>query len=301
MQVYDIPIDQHHREQTQHGCFEFPLAIYETCLDKNVLGYVNWHWHEELQFAYMLKGSAEFFVGQSHHILSKGQGIFINSGVLHKITPDSAPDSSYICLDIHPSLLRGFPGSIIDQKYVRPYLQDKNFTQKSFLPENMTESFILNQLKKINELYNTKENGYELSILIYIMETWRALLSLQPQEQTDKPFTEQDNTRIKSILTFIHLHYREKLSLQEIANEVHLCNSECCRFFKQYMHCTIFDYLLDYRIERSIEALLFSPSAISCIAYDYGFGTTSYYISRFRQKIGCTPLEFRKNKQIKQN
>jgi AraC-like DNA-binding protein len=49
-----------------------------------------------------------------------------------------------------------------------------------------------------------------------------------------------------------------------------------------------------YRIEKSIDSLFFSDLSISQIAYDCGFGSTSYYIEKFRNKTGMTPLEYKK-------
>lgn len=294
MQVYDIPIDPEQREETQHGTFAFPLAIYETDLQKNILGYVHWHWHEELQFSYMQKGSADFFVGQEKITLQTGDGIFINSGVLHQIRPHQRNQrNAYVCLDVHPALLRGFPGSIIDQKYLRPYLQNSSFSYK-YLPHSAAETRpLLQRLQEIHQLYTCQEDGYELSILIRLLQAWKDLLSLEP-ERIAVAAPEQDQQRLKTMLTLIQEHYPEKLTLQDFSAAVHLCDSQCCRLFRQYMHCTLFAYLLEYRLERSMEALLVSAAPISRIAYEHGFSTTSSYISRFRQKTGCTPLAFRK-------
>lgn len=47
----------------------------------------------------------------------------------------------------------------------------------------------------------------------------------------------------------------EKITLEDIAGQVHLCRSECCRFFKNYMQRSLFDYLLYYRIEKACRFL----------------------------------------------
>lgn len=79
MQIYDIPFDQNHMETTHHGNLSFPLAIYTTQISKNILGYIDWHWHHELQFCVVIHGEVEFYVNQNHFILKEGEGIFINT------------------------------------------------------------------------------------------------------------------------------------------------------------------------------------------------------------------------------
>ena len=45
MQLRQIPINRQGMETTSHGAYAFPLAVYETQLDRCALGFVDWHWH----------------------------------------------------------------------------------------------------------------------------------------------------------------------------------------------------------------------------------------------------------------
>lgn len=38
--------------------------------------------------------------------------------------------------------------------------------------------------------------------------------------------------RLKTMLSYIQNHYTEKITLADIAEEINICQSECCRFFK---------------------------------------------------------------------
>ena len=294
MQNYDIQIDAQQKERTQHGSFDFPFAVYENQLSRNVLGYINWHWHEELQFSFVTHGSVKFYVEQTCITLQVGQGIFLNRAVLHSIHPTEESDSTYVCVDFHPSLLTGFPGSRINQRYVQPYLQDRAFNSKLLTADTPAGMKILDELSQAKKLADLQPPGCELSIWIHLLTIWKLLIQLQPEKTLSIAIPEQDRERLKLLLSLVQERYQEKIVLQDFAEAVHLCSSECCRLFKRYMHTTIFDYLIDYRIERSIAALLTTDASVSRIAYDYGFGTTSYYISRFRRKTGHTPLAFRR-------
>jgi AraC-like DNA-binding protein/mannose-6-phosphate isomerase-like protein (cupin superfamily) len=296
LQVYDIHIDQQMKETTQHGSLDFPFAIYETQLNKNVLGFVNWHWHNELQFAYVVSGSIMLYVNNEEIILKSGQGFFINKDVLHMIKPYKIPDSKYVCINIHPSLLYGSPGNVIEQRLIRPYVQNSTFTHCIFSTETESEKQILMHFSKMHSLYTEGKFGHELDILISLLTVWRDIILIQKQKlPNDRTISEMDEKRIKALLLLIHNRFKDKLTLKDFSDEVHLCSSECCRLFKRHMGCTIFEYVIDYRIEKSIESLSFSDLSISQIAYDCGFGSTSYYIEKFRKKTGMTPLEYKKS------
>ena len=59
--------------------------------------------------------------------------------------------------------------------------------------------------------------------------------------------------RIKKILSYIEENYQNKITLNDIAGHIHLCESECTRLFKRHMNTTLFAFLQEYRIERSLE------------------------------------------------
>lgn len=296
LQVYDIHIDQQMKETTQHGSLDFPFAIYETQLNKNVLGFVNWHWHNELQFCYVVSGIIMLYINNEEIILKSGQGFFINKDVLHMIKPFEIPDSKYVCINVHPTLIYGSPGNVIEQRLIRPFIQSSTLTHCIFSPETASENQILLQFSKMNSLYTEGKYGHELDILISLLTVWKEIIMIQKQKlPIVRAISEMDETRIKALLLLIHNRYKDKLKLKDFSDEVHLCSSECCRLFKRHMGCTIFEYVIDYRIEKSIDSLVFSDLSISQIAYDCGFGSTSYYIENFRNKTGMTPLEYKKS------
>mgnify|MGYP000134492361 FL=1 len=59
---------------------------------------------------------------------------------------------------------------------------------------------------------------------------------------------------------------------------------------------TPWEYLLEYRLSRSMELLDKKDLNISEVAEMTGFSTVSYYITEFKKKMGDTPLGYRKNR-----
>ena len=168
MQIYNIKIDENKKETTNHGVYEFPIQIYETFLEKNVLGFVNWHWHEEVQFCLVTNGRVDFYVSENKYTLDKGQGIFINSGYLHMAKPLEKESNSYICIDFNTKFISSFQGSIIKQKYVDPYIQSNQIS--SFVLKNDVnwQDSILDKIRKLNRLYYEKNDLYEFDIYILL-------------------------------------------------------------------------------------------------------------------------------------
>jgi len=76
-----------------------------------------------------------------------------------------------------------------------------------------------------------------------------------------------------------------------------MCRSKCCRLFKQTLHQTAIEYLLHYRIKKSLNLLTETDLSISEILYRCGFNSASYYTEVFNKIIGTSPRDYRKEKQ----
>lgn len=286
MQIYDIDINENKMETTSHKTDDFPVAIYETILKKNILGFVDWHWHSEIQFCYVMAGRVRFCVNSFSAVVEKDGGIFINSGALHMAEP-MTDDAAYICIDASSEIIGC---GAIGKKYVLPYINDPSFAFEIFDEDGRA---VIDRLKRAHDVSAERSFGYEIEVASLLSMCWKDML----QNRTPAAVCENETyERLKSILTYIHDHYSEKISLSGLAEEIHLCPSECCRYFKKRMNRTIFEYITDYRITQSTNALINEPEmSISRIAYEYGFGSTSYYIEKFKSKTGTTPLAYRKS------
>lgn len=295
MQIYDIPIDSAQQETTSHGSFDFPMAVYETVLRKNVLGFVSWHWHREFQFCLVTAGQVEFYVQRQQTILSSGQGLFINSNVLHMARPLTG-DAAYCCIDVLPSLLGSFSGSVLDVALVTPLSADSAVTLMPFPGDTQESLAALSLLQRLRQLWREKPVGYPLAAVGMLMELLQIILADRSAAPLAGP---EDLSRLQNVLRYIDLHYAEKITLSDCAARAILSPSEFCRQFKSIMHNTLTGYIRQVRLQKSAAMLLHSPeTSISQIAYASGFSTTSYFISEFRKATGLTPHAYRQHRTL---
>ena len=76
--------DARGRELVEHGTALFPAACYRH--GPETVNMVPWHWHDELEAVVVADGTCVFTVGSQKHTLQKGDGIFINAGILHSVS-----------------------------------------------------------------------------------------------------------------------------------------------------------------------------------------------------------------------
>lgn len=89
-------------------------------------------------------------------------------------------------------------------------------------------------------------------------------------------------------------NYMDNLSLKSLSEKYYINSAYLGQIFKKQFGISFKDYLNNYRIEKASELLLRTDDRIYEIAEAVGFNNTDYFISKFVQIKGITPLQYRK-------
>ena len=96
--------------------------------------------------------------------------------------------------------------------------------------------------------------------------------------------------RIRDVITYVEEHFREPISLQDIAGHLSLGREYfCCRFFKKNMGMSFLRYLNEVRISHVYRDLEQTDAPIAEIAEKNGFHNQKLFNRTFREVYGCTP------------
>lgn len=290
-----LQIDKEQKEIKRHGSYGFPVLVSYERLSWFDTGEFPWHWHPEIELTLVMEGEIAYQVNDSLYHLKPGEGLFCNTNVLHSGHGEQSGDCSYLSVTFHPRLLYGYSSSIMHTKYMERILKSPSAASIHFVPEEGWQSRVLGLMETIRILDREHPASEELQIQIALMRIWQEIYEHVGIKETEPAENGRDTERIRRIMEYIQEHYAERITLEDLAEQVHLCRSESCRLFKRYMKESMFDYLLDYRVERSLELLRSPELDVTQIAGRTGFASPGYYSKIFKRKMGCTPLEYRKN------
>ena len=282
------------REAKEHGSFSFPVYISVEQIQAYDHGTFLWHWHPEIELTWIMSGEMEYQINDAIYKLSAGDGIFGNSNSLHTGRRINGHQCTYLSITFHPRFLYGYENSILQTKYVGFITSNESWASLALKQDVEWQKEILDVIKEIYELSKTPEDDFELSVHRKLMYIWHRLYlyySVQPERGNKTLIHIQ---RLREILTFIHENFATDISLDEIAESISLSKSECCRFFKKHMDMTIFDYILYYKIQKSLP-MLSEDQSITDTALSVGFSSTSYYTQIFKRYMKCTPLQYKKS------
>lgn len=93
---------------------------------------------------------------------------------------------------------------------------------------------------------------------------------------------------------YIFNHLNEKLSLDDICEEVNLNKSYLCELFKKETGITIAQYSTKLKIEAAEKMLLYTDYPPATISNYFSFSSHSHFINTFKKHTGLTPNEYRK-------
>ena len=283
-----IVTNQFQKELKKHGNDHFPFLVSHHNLSEYDSNSFMWHCHPEIEITYIKKGAMHYRINNRSFHLKEGEIIFCNSNALHSGEMINQEDCSYIPVTFDPKLIYGFFRSTICTKYVDPIICAMHIDYSREWHKDFRE-----QMLKVIALDRDRPDFYELDISIRMQIMWRLLAEHLPHQPVTTASDLTEYERIRKILSYIEQNYMNRITLTDISESLHLCESECTRLFKRHMNTTLFAFLQEYRIERSLEYLN-TKESISNIAEKTGFSDSNYYSKVFSKIKGCSPREYRK-------
>lgn len=99
---------------------------------------------------------------------------------------------------------------------------------------------------------------------------------------------------IQTILNYIEMNYNEGISLEDVAEVVHLTPHYVSKLFKKEVETTFVNYVMDRKMEHAMDLLKYTDMPIINIAMDLSYQEHNYFSKVFKKKVGITPSEYRK-------
>ncbi len=268
-------------------------GIYEPQLGRG-LKEVPWHWHDEFEFGQVCTGSVCYRTNGHAFLLHAGDGIFINSGVLHSLQLEQ-PDCSFQTQFFDKYFLAGQSGSIFDIRYIAPVQDQKLLDAMPLYWKDAGSRPFLESLQQASEIGMRRGPFYELHIRNIFSSLWETVYHWAMQKQGDgSGYKPLEDERIKKMMTCASDNYDKKLTAARLAQEIHVSERECYRLFRSILGITPGEFILSLRLQKAQELLRSTDKSILEIALEAGFGTSSYFCKVFHAYHHITPNQYRK-------
>ncbi len=275
---------------------EFPSYVNEVSLSYYPDFATPAEWHNEMEFDYIISGSMTFVIEGVKVPVSEGQGIFINSHRINHAYNAEKQDCDYIRVLLNPKLLCA--NYMFETRYLKPFTSVYGCSYVFLNSEVSWQAEILSTIKKLLE---TKGDGWsDFAIQILYMRVFELLYFNTFHNPTSSPDAFIDIFALKNMLLYIVEHYREKVTLDDIAAAAGCKKSKCTQLFKEFLDSAPINYLSKYRLCKGLDILINTDRTIGQISYELGFNNgSSYFCEAFKKTFGMSAVEYRKRSRAK--
>jgi transcriptional regulator GlxA family with amidase domain len=181
----------------------------------------------------------------------------------------------------------GFSGDFAHQVFDHPWFTSKNAVIHVGHSEEILDSY-----DKIFFFVKEEKPGYQQVAAGMIMKMLGFIVSMDKQ----KDFSGKRVEKIIQMACFtVREHVAATIDFKSFAEENNMGYSYFRKMFKKYTGLPPVQYHLDLKVLKAREMLLFSEKSIKEISYEMGFQSNYYFSRIFKNRLGVSPSEIRKN------
>ena len=248
---------------------------------------------------YTLSGNATIYIDKQIYNLTRGTILIIKPGSFYAFSDESKSEIISIHFDWsnENSIERGFYLEPVSKEKFNPRKICETFTiddEECFNVElfseeltNMEETFklILSEFNRAKKYFDFRVSCYLISVLIEISRRTKNIKTIV--------CTNDDTGR--AVLEYIHQNISQNISVENLSEQFKFHSTYINILVKKLTGYPIHKYIMVRRISKAIELLQYSDMRISEIAEKVGFPDASHFSKVFKQHMGKSPREFRKN------
>lgn len=263
---------------------DFPINVTVANINEDPI-----HYHQDIEFVYVLKGSVKLKNGYCTYNLKAGD-VFTNVG--HEVHAIYKTDEENIVAIIQVStqfFSQFYPN--LSRSCYRTYSTKASDEKYDTLKKKLLQILLHNAKKTFNY---RNECIYGMIDVIDYLDKYYDYFSFENSIVINNADSNSIvNSRISNIIRYVYQYHANKITLNELAEMEHLSPFYLSHLITSYTGMSFRDFLCFARVEWSEIYLLEGNEKISSIAKKVGFSTTSYYEKYFTKWFGISPAQHR--------
>ena len=244
------------------------------------------HDHSAVEIVLTLEGSVTYTIEDTIYQVHKGEVLIVPPDTPHSLNMGEG-SSRYLFLFE--------PDAIMTMRDIKSMAM---YFHKPFHLRDGSDAHvrIRELLLRSRDAYDKKELMwntvcYSSILRVYAMLGQRYLSGIRPR--AGDSLRNMDSEVITAVMTYINNHYREELSLEDVAKFAGFSRYYFSRSFKRQTGYSFKDYLCQKRLQVAMDLLIRTNRSMRDVAIESGFGSVATFNRVFREKKGCTPTQYR--------
>jgi Response regulator containing CheY-like receiver domain and AraC-type DNA-binding domain len=276
---------------------DFPLVV----LDYRTLGDGDrMHWHEYLEIALCLEGGGHFMFGRRAQPVEPGDVFLVDNSQPHVALSDPGGSLRLLLVLFRPELVAGPGCRAFDSGYLAPFRSADEHSLERIpratpLAAELTP--ILHELAAISARHDPADRHLldanlrrVLGVLVCGRQGGVGDTSRTDAARTDAARREQ----IRPVLSYVEQHCRERVTLHDVADVVHLSPSRVRHLFRDVTGVGFKEYATKVRLAEAKRLLLATDLSVAEVAGSVGYTNVHQFYTVFRRYCSLLPAEYRR-------
>lgn len=239
------------------------------------------HTHSHTELFYIVGGTGQFLIEDQSFPVDANNLVIINPNVVHTEDSLNSQPLEYIVLGIDGIALA----------------TSENSNGQFCILDHFESVEISSCLRNILREMEQKSTGYE-----DVCQAFMEILIIRLMRNTalsvhEEPQAVSGNRQCAAVRRYIDLHFKESLTLEQLADEAHMNKFYLSHAFKREYGVSPINYMISRRIEESKYLLAETDLSMSQISQLLGFSSLSYFSQVFRRTQTVSPKEYRQSQK----
>jgi len=267
----------------------FPLAV----LEYTVLGDGDpMHWHDHFEIALVQDGAGEFRFGRRVLRAEPGDVFFIDNSQPHVALADPGWPLRLLLVLFRPELLAGPGGRELDLGYLSPFRAD----ERTDSPRVPGTSALAAEITPVLHALRTTWDRHDPAERHLLDATLRMALALVNRDRHAAATpgaaraAADRREQIRPVLAYVDGHCRERITLDDVAELVHVSPSRVRHVFKDVTGVSFKEYVTVVRVAEARRLLL----SVAEIARVVSYTNLNQFYKVFYRSCAMSPGEYRR-------
>jgi AraC-like DNA-binding protein len=267
----------------------------------------HFHKHRDYEFHFIPRGKGAIRLAEGTFPLHAGMFYLTGPEVIHQQEADAYEDMYELCLhiDIIPLDKPDLTKKDQDDAYWGEQWEVAEADECIRQLNTMSSLPTLDQYNAMNwfltayQAWRDREFGAFTTIRQSITQILMRAARAHHVTQIHAALPARDMTayRYQLATQYIRDNYGRPLTLEEVAEGLHICGRQLQRILGEYAGETFSGYLERYRLAQVCLALTHSDQTVDQLAANHGFSTGNYLHYVFKKRLGLTPLQYREQQR----
>lgn len=251
------------------------------------------HFHNCMEIGYCYDGKGTLTIGRENYRFTGNQFSVIPQNCPHTTTSDMGTLSrwEYLFIDVE-GILHGLYSDGSNEKKVKRII--KRVNSKGIFKEVCDSPELALRVRQALDIMRSNDE-FCLEETKGILIAFLVRLARENQDDIKDVENERNNATVANALDYISENYMKQIRIETLAKHCHISETHFRRIFSSCMDIGPLEYINLVRIQHTCELLRKTDALVSDIAFRCGFLSLSTFNRNFKQVMGCSPYEWRKN------